>query len=171
MSALAWTAALARAVSVADVPTTAGRTFARLVATRPAFAGLAWDELDGGDALPAGRPAAPAAAPWPALVATAHAEPAEGVFRLVAPRPLMSGPAVERTPWLAHQRRSRIVLNLADAIGLGLADGDTATVRHEQGVHVGQVTTSRRLRRGTVRIDWRGIPTGAGARIEKGAAR
>jgi anaerobic selenocysteine-containing dehydrogenase len=171
-----------------SVPPTAPRAFAALVQNRPAFAGLQWSALSGRAPLPERiRRLAPATPPWPALVTAppappnyapdgavapaAHdgngagprAEPA--MFRLVASRSLFSGPAVEATPELAHQREGWVQLSYLDAVRLGVTDGDTVTVRHAAGEHRGRVRTSRRLREGTVRINWRGAPAGSGAQV------
>jgi anaerobic selenocysteine-containing dehydrogenase len=87
------------------------------------------------------------------------------MFHLVASRSLFSGAAVEMTPELAHQREEWVQLAYLDAVRLGVTDGDTVTVRHAAGEHRGRVRTSRRLRAGTVRINWRGAPAGSGAQV------
>jgi NADH-quinone oxidoreductase subunit G len=93
-------------------------------------------------------------------------ESREREFTLVAPRPLLSGPDVARTPALAHQRAPWVMLNHASAARLGLAEGDEVTVRHAAGEHRGPLRTSRRLHPGAVRINWAGPPTAGTARIE-----
>jgi anaerobic selenocysteine-containing dehydrogenase len=124
---------------------------------------LTWSELNGRAPLPARRavvgapPAAPPAEP---------AVPAAlGRFTLIAPRSLFSGPAVERTPALAHQRAPWVMLNHEDAARLGVSEHDPVTVRHAAGDHTGPLRTSRRLRAGAVRINWSGPPVSGEAEV------
>ncbi len=88
-----------------------------------------------------------------------------GRFALVAPRGLFTGPAVERTAALAHQRAPWVMLNHGDAAALGLSEHDRVTVRHGGGEHTGPLRTSRRLLEGTVRINWAGSPVAGEAEV------
>ncbi len=176
-----------------SLPETAPHAFVALTKGRAAFAGLRWSELSGKAPLPARERRPAGDPPWPALIAAppgstgdgppavAGADapatsgngngngsgppPAEAMFHLVAARSLFAGTAVDRTPALAHQREGWVQMAFMDAVRLGLVDGDPVTVRHATGEHHGRLRTSRRLRQGTVRINWRGAPTGTGARV------
>ena len=141
-----------------ELPSNPARVFARMVADRPSFGTLTWGGL--GERAPLVRDArleARAPKGKPPRAASANGVP-EGRFRLVAPPVLMRGVAVERQPHLAHQRAPWVMLNHADAVRLGLADGDVAVVGTPDGEHRGQVRTSRRLVEGAVRINRRGAP-------------
>ena len=148
-----WTSRLAGFLQL-DVPGNPGRAFERLAATRPAFAGLAWSELGERADLHRTRPAA--AAPTGVPAPTAPPAGSEGAALLIAPRPLMTGPAAARTASLAAQRAPFVVLAHADAERLGVRRGDEVAVRHAAGEHVGEVRISRRLLPGCVRINWTG---------------
>jgi NADH-quinone oxidoreductase subunit G len=162
---IAWSSRLAGFLDH-EAPPTAARAFAALVAENPAFAGHAWTEL--GDRAELDRPRPAAEAPDAGGPAAPPAAPAEGAFRLIAPRPLFSGPAVERTASLEHQRAPRVVLAHEDAKRLGIGRGDQVAVRHAAGEHVGEAVISRRLHPGSVRINWRGA-AGTGAHAVVGA--
>ncbi|MGA0121443.1 MAG: molybdopterin-dependent oxidoreductase [Gaiellales bacterium] len=158
-----WTSRLAGFLDVATAPS-AAKAFALLAEGNPAFAGLAWGEL--GDRAPLHR-ARPTAQAVPAMAPQAPpAAPPDGAFRLIAPRPLFSGAAVERTPTLAHQRAPWVGLAHADAERLGIKRGDEVSVRHAAGEHTGLVRISRRQLPGSVRINWRGAPAGPSATVE-----
>ena len=160
-----WTSRLAGFIEV-TTPASPLKAFTALAESNPAFAGLSWTEAGDRAELQRERPAAerPAAAK-PAKPAKA---PEKGAFRLVAPRPLFSGAAVERTASLAHQRAGIVVLARADAERLGIARGAQVVVRHAAGEHVGTAQLSRRLLPGTVRINWRGA-AGTGSTAVVGA--
>ena len=99
---------------------------------------------------------------------TAPAAAGEGKLRLIAPRPLMSGAAVSRTPSLAHQRAAWVMVSHADAQQHGISRGDQLAVRHAAGEHIGEARISRRLLPGTVRINWSGA-AGTGTSATMGA--
>ncbi len=85
----------------------------------------------------------PAAAPEPSR--------AEGM-RLVAYRPLFSGPAVERVPELQFQRpQAELELARDDARRLGIRDGDAVTVRSNGTSVELRARLSRTVRPGVVR--------------------
>ena len=158
-----WTSRLAGFLGL-TVHANPGRAFDALAAA-PAFAGLRWSELGERAALHRTRPAASAPVGVPAPVAPAPA--VEGKLRLVAPRMLMSGPAVSRTASLAHQRAPYVVLAHEDAERMGVRRGDTVVVRHAAGEHEGEARISRRLLPGAVRINWSGAAcTGSAAAVE-----
>jgi len=160
-----WTSRLAGFIEV-TTPASPLKAFTALAESNPAFAGLSWTEAGDRAELQLERPAAePPAAGKPAKPAKV---PAKGAFRLVAPRPLFSGAAVERTASLAHQRAGIVVLARADAERLGIARGAQVVVRHAAGEHVGTAQLSRRLVPGTVRINWRGA-AGTGSTAVVGA--
>ena len=165
-SDLAFVSQVATGLGLA-MPKAPAKAFRLLVESRPAFAGLEWKQLAGQAAVPV-RPEAPASAPWPSLIAdpgSASRHSDSELFHLIAPRPLMSGAAVERTAALVHQRSAWVQLARDDAHRLGLVEGDLASVEHSTGRHTGAVRISRRQRPGTVRINWRGPITGSGARV------
>jgi len=71
-------------------------------------------------------------------------------LRLVAYRPLFSGPAVERVPELQFQRpRAELELSREDARRLGIATGDEVTVQSNG--------TSLRLRARVTRTTRKGV--------------
>jgi len=73
-------------------------------------------------------------------------------LRLVAYRPLFSGPAVERVPELQFQRPApEVELAHADARKLGIAAGDEVEVRSNGTSARLRARVSRKLARGTVR--------------------
>jgi NADH-quinone oxidoreductase subunit G len=159
-----WLSAVAGELGI-DIGPTAPKAFARMVAARPAFGNITWSSL--GERAPlAAAPAAASPAPSVAPPAEpAMLPPAEGGFALIAPPTIMRGPAVERTPHLAHQRAPWVMLNWADAERLGLGDGDVAVVQLPDGEHRGAVRTSRRLHPGAVRINRRGAPVAGVAQV------
>ncbi|HEY3182077.1 MAG TPA: 2Fe-2S iron-sulfur cluster-binding protein [Gaiellaceae bacterium] len=78
---------------------------------------------------------------------------AGGALRLVAYRPLFSGPAVERTPELHFQRPDgEVELAYDDARARGIRGGDTVTVSSNGTALQLRARLSRELRAGTVRI-------------------
>ncbi len=143
------------------------KAFNELAATNAAFAGLSWGELGDRAPLHRQRPSAtaPAAVGKPTPPAAA---PVDGAFRLIAPRPLFSGAAVERTESLVHQRAPIVVIAHADAERLGIKRGGMVAVRHAAGEHIGAARVSRRLLPGSVRINWRGA-AGTGTTAVVGA--
>ncbi len=90
----------------------------------------------------------------------------EGALQVVAYRPLISGPAVERAERLRFLQPDEIVLAEADAIRLGLADGQRVTVTHPGGRTSGPLHVSRTLAAGAVRVPWTGAPVNGDARVE-----
>ena len=149
---LEWTGRLAGLLETVT-PATVARAFTALAADNPAFGGLSWSTLGDRAELHVARPAA--SVPAAAGSVAPPAAPPEGSFRLIAPRPLFSGVAVERTPSLAHQRAPFVVLAHDDAQRLGIKRGAMVVVSHAAGEHVGAARISRRLLPGCVRINWR----------------
>ena len=161
-----WTSRLAGFLEISTHAMSA-KAFNALAADNPAFAGLAWGEL--GDRAPLNITRPTATAPTAGVTVTPPAAaPADGAFRLIAPRPLFSGASVERTASLAHQRAPIVVVAHADAERLGIKRGDDVAVRHAVGEHVGTARISRRLLPGSVRINWRGA-AGTGSTAVVGA--
>jgi NADH dehydrogenase/NADH:ubiquinone oxidoreductase subunit G len=73
-------------------------------------------------------------------------------LRLVAYRPLFSGPAVERVPELQFQRPEPVLeLSAADARARGISSGDTIEIRSNGTTARLRASVSRKLAKGTVR--------------------
>jgi anaerobic selenocysteine-containing dehydrogenase len=153
-------AAIAEVLGV-SVPATASKAYTAMAGALAIP--LSWSQLNGRAPLPAR--AGKAMAPKKVGAPTAPAAPPAGRFALVAPRPLFAGPAVERTAVLAHQRAPWVMLNHEDADALGAAEHDVIAVTHAGGVHTGPLRTSRRLRKGAVRINWPGAPVTGDAQV------
>ncbi len=128
---LAWIAKLAERFEV-ELSPHAAVVFEEVSAT--CYGGISFGQV--GEQAPL-----PAPAKAPPVVGTPPVKPlaAGSGLRLLTYRPLFSGPAVERTPELAFQRRSgEVELSRVDARELKINDGDEVTVRSNG--------TSRRLR-------------------------
>src|SRR5207302_3511888 len=83
---------------------------------------------------------------------TAPARSAQGL-RLVAYRPLFSGPAVDRTPELQFQRPSGDVqISRADAVARGIRHGQKVTVSSNGTSVELRAQIARDLAAGTVRV-------------------
>jgi anaerobic selenocysteine-containing dehydrogenase len=87
-------------------------------------------------------------------------------LRVIAYRPLVSGPAVERAERLRFLQATEIVVALADAERLGLREGQQVTVTHESGRTSGPLHVSRTQQTGAVRVPWVGAPVSGSATIE-----
>jgi NADH-quinone oxidoreductase subunit G len=94
----------------------------------------------------------------------AKAEP-DGL-RIVAYRPLISGPAVDRAERLHFLKPGEIVLAHVDAIRLGLAEGQQVVVAHTGGRTPGPLRISRTQAAGVVRVPWTGPPVSGAATVE-----
>jgi predicted molibdopterin-dependent oxidoreductase YjgC len=92
-----------------------------------------------------------------------------GALQLVAYRPLISGPAAERSERLRFLRPDAILLAPADAARLGLTEGQTVTVSHAAGTVQGPLQVSRTIAEGAVRVPWSGPDVAGTATIEAGA--
>jgi predicted molibdopterin-dependent oxidoreductase YjgC len=111
------------------------------------FGGISYADIGEKAALPAPaeRPATPSAELRPV-------PPAKGL-RLVAYRPLFSGPAVERTPELQFQRPSgEVQISREDAKSRGIRNGATVTVSSNGTSVEFRAQVARDLAAGTVRV-------------------
>jgi anaerobic selenocysteine-containing dehydrogenase len=84
----------------------------------------------------------------------------------VGRRPLFAGAAVARTERLGFQRSGEIVLARADALRLGIGEGDPVTVTHAGGTTTGTARLSRTLEPGAVRFAWDGAPVDGACKVE-----
>jgi NADH-quinone oxidoreductase subunit G len=136
---------IARRVGYETRVTTGPTAFAELVAAVPFYKGLTLEQISGrgvrwpvreeAAALPAGaeptaakpsRPKAPSRKP-------ARGTPADGALRLGTYRPIWAAPEVEISPALRFAvARQQIELSPDDAARLGIADGETVTVSHNE---------------------------------------
>jgi NADH-quinone oxidoreductase subunit G len=98
--------------------------------------------------------------------AKARATPPADALQVVAYRPLVSGPAVERAERLGFLQADEIVLAHADAERLGLGDGQQVVVTHEGGRASGPVRISRTQQTGAIRVPWTGTPVTGSATVE-----
>jgi NADH-quinone oxidoreductase subunit G len=98
--------------------------------------------------------------------AKARATPPADALQVVAYRPLVSGPAVERAERLRFLQADEIVLAHADAERLGLGDGQQVVVTHEGGRASGPVRVSRTQQTGAIRVPWTGTPVTGSATVE-----
>ena len=112
-----------------------------------------------GEALELERPAtetlpAPTQSDAPPATRTADApKQPDGKFRLVAYRPLFSGPAVDRTPELDFQRPpAEVQLARADARARGIRNGQTVTVSSDGTSLQLRARIAKDLAAGTVRV-------------------
>jgi NADH-quinone oxidoreductase subunit G len=141
---LAWIAKLAERFDV-DVSPHAPKVFGELSAT--AYDGLNFGKV--GERAPL-----PRRTPLRELPKRRRAGAARGKgLRLVAYRPLFSGPAVERVPELQFQRpAAEIEISSADAKRFKVRSGQTVNV-HSNGTSVElRARVSRELRKGTARV-------------------
>ncbi|MFL6006808.1 MAG: molybdopterin-dependent oxidoreductase [Gaiellaceae bacterium] len=146
---LAWISGLAERFSVDLSPYAAG-VFDELSAL--IYDGLAFSQVGERAPLPLrSAPEPETAEPQPARPQARTAD-ANGALRLVAYRPLFSGPAVERVPELQFQR-AQPVLEIAadDARARGIRPGDEVEVRSNGTSARLRARVSRTLARGTVR--------------------
>jgi NADH dehydrogenase/NADH:ubiquinone oxidoreductase subunit G len=141
---LAWLAKLAERFEVELSPYASG-VFEEVSAA--CFGGIAFGDVGETSELP------PVAAPGvPAPAAPAEAPAGEGL-RLVAYRPLFSGPAVDRTPELEFQRPpAEVQLARADAQARGIRNGQTVTVSSNGTSVELRARIARDLRAGTIRV-------------------
>ncbi|MDX6570682.1 MAG: NADH-quinone oxidoreductase subunit [Gaiellales bacterium] len=91
---------------------------------------------------------------------------AAGTLQVVAYRPLISGPAVERAERLHFLQPHEIVLAHADAQRLGLNEGQQVLVVHEGGRTSGPLHISRSQQTGAIRVPWLGAPVTGSATVE-----
>jgi len=139
---LAWISKLAQRFGV-DVSPYPSQVFQEL--SQLAYDGITYGDIGEHAPLrPRSAPLEPPAVPAP--------ERATRGLRLVAYRPLFSGPAVERVPELQFQRpAAQLELSREDARRLGVSTGDEVTVR-SNGTSVRlRARVSRTARRGVVR--------------------
>jgi predicted molibdopterin-dependent oxidoreductase YjgC len=159
-----------------ELPASPSLMFRRIAGSGPLFAGLSWESIGQSAPLASARPelgpSAPAAtdrtqaAKLPA--AGTPAQPAGGLHA-VGRRPLFSGAAVARTERLAFQRSDEIVLARADALALGIGEGDAVELRHAGGTTTGTARLSRTLAPGAVRFAWDGAPIDGDCSVERRA--
>jgi NADH-quinone oxidoreductase subunit G len=159
-----------------ELPASPSLMFRRIAGSGPLFTGLTWESIGQSAPLASARPelgrSAPAAtdrtqaAKIPA--AATPAQPAGGLHA-VGRRPLFSGAAVARTERLAFQRSDDIVLARADALALGIGEGDAIEVRHAGGATTGTARLSRTLAPGAVRFAWDGAPIDGDCSVERRA--
>jgi NADH-quinone oxidoreductase subunit G len=98
--------------------------------------------------------------------AKARAPLAADALQVVAYRPLVSGPAVERAERLRFLQPDQIVLAHADAERLGLAEGQQVVAVHAGGRTSGPLHLSRTQQTGAVRLPWLGAPVAGSATVE-----
>jgi NADH dehydrogenase/NADH:ubiquinone oxidoreductase subunit G len=139
---LAWAAKLAERLGV-ELSPYASVLFDEVSAK--CFGGITWasvDERSGLPARPERKPLEPGSVP----------EPGSGL-RLVAYKPLFSGPAVERTPVLEFQRpNGEIQIHADDARERGIRNGQAVTVSSNGTSVELKARLMRDLERGTVRV-------------------
>jgi NADH-quinone oxidoreductase subunit G len=117
------------------------------------FGGISWSDIGERAELPAPAERPPSAERTNASGSQdASARSAQGL-RLVAYRPLFSGPAVDRTPELQFQRPSGDVqISRADAKARGIRHGQTVTVSSNGTSVELRAQVARDLAAGTVRV-------------------
>jgi anaerobic selenocysteine-containing dehydrogenase len=143
---LAWIAKLAERFGV-EVSPHASLVFDEVSAA--CFGGISFGEIGETAGLPA---PAQTEAPPQAWTADGPAQP-DGKLRLVAYRPLFSGPAVDRTPELEFQRPpAEVQLARADARARGIRNGQTVTVSSNGTSVELRARIARDLSAGTARI-------------------
>jgi predicted molibdopterin-dependent oxidoreductase YjgC len=142
---LAWVAKLAARFDV-EVSPHASNVFDEI--SEKCFGGISWSDIGERAELPA-----PAARPETQEPGS-KSEPGSGTgLRLVAYRPLFSGPAVDRTPELQFQRPSGDVqISRADAKARGIRHGATVTVSSNGTSVELRAQIARDLAAGTVRV-------------------
>jgi NADH-quinone oxidoreductase subunit G len=135
----------------------------RLVAAEPErFPGWATTIVPRAPGKIARAGAKPLRAPRPLKAPVAPA----GTLQVVAYRPLVSGPAVERAERLRFLRPDEIVLAHADAERLELSEGQLVVVVHAGGRTSGPLQISRTQQTGVVRFPWLGAPVTGSATVE-----
>jgi hypothetical protein len=87
-------------------------------------------------------------------------------LQIVAYRPLISGPAVERAERLHFLAAAEIVLAHADAERLGLSEGQQVVAVHAGGRSSGPLQVSRTQQTGAVRVPWLGAPVAGNVTVE-----
>jgi predicted molibdopterin-dependent oxidoreductase YjgC len=146
---LAWIAKLAARFDVEVSP------YASLVFDEIAercFGGITYAEIGERAALPE-RAEAPTATPASVDSTQTQGSAAAAGLRLVAYRPLFTGPAVERTPELQFQRPDAVVeLSADDARSRGIRNGATVTVSSNGTSVELRARIARDLEAGVVRI-------------------
>jgi NADH-quinone oxidoreductase subunit G len=143
----------------APVATHAPAVHRRLAAAEP-------DRFPGWEATAA--PAAPARSGKTGRSANLVSKPgkaAEGL-QVVAYRPLVSGPAVDRAERLRFLQPDEIVLAASDAVRLGLVEGQRVVVAHAGGRTAGPLRISRTQVAGAARVPWTGAPVDGPADVE-----
>jgi predicted molibdopterin-dependent oxidoreductase YjgC len=143
---LAWISGLAERFSVDLSPYAAG-VFDELSAL--VYDGIAFSQI--GERAPLPVRSAPEPEPEPQPVQPREAS-TSGALRLVAYRPLFSGPAVERVRELQFQRAQPVLeIADADARARGIRPGDDVEIRSDGTSARLRARVSRTLARGTVR--------------------
>jgi NADH dehydrogenase/NADH:ubiquinone oxidoreductase subunit G len=141
---LAWIARLGERFGV-ELSPYASTVFEEI--SQRCYGGIAFGDV--GELAPLPPPAERKAAPAPAPAV----QPAGTGLRVVAYRPLFSGPAVERTPELQFQRPGgEVQLAPADARARGIRTGDTVTVSSNGTTLQLRARLARDLAAGAVRI-------------------
>jgi NADH-quinone oxidoreductase subunit G len=130
-----------------DLPDQAPAAYTDMRERRPAFAGIAWNEIGERGAL-TGAGTAPAQGPVRPQITAGQAA---GTI-VVGYRQLMSGDAVDHSPVLHFQRRSGIEIAHDDAQALGVATGDRVEVAYDGHTVTAAAIVLRRLRPGVVRL-------------------
>jgi predicted molibdopterin-dependent oxidoreductase YjgC len=145
---LEWIAELAARFGV-DVAPYAAAVFAEV--SELVYGGLSFGEV--GERAPLrGYPDAAEHVERPALPEP-RSQPRKGEIRLVAYKPLFSGPAVERVSELQFQRpQPELTLSRADARAKGIRNGDTVTVSSNGHAVALPARVNRRLRGGIARV-------------------
>jgi predicted molibdopterin-dependent oxidoreductase YjgC len=143
---LAWIAKLAERFGVELSP------YASLVfdeVSAACFGGIAFADVGETSELPEPTQSQAPPADWTASAA----EQPGGMLRLVAYRPLFSGPAVDRTPELDFQRPpAEVQLARADARARGIRNGQTVTVSSNGTSVQLRARIAKDLAAGTVRV-------------------
>ncbi|HEY1479921.1 MAG TPA: molybdopterin-dependent oxidoreductase [Gaiellales bacterium] len=156
---LSFLAEMARQLEL-ELPSHAAAVHRRLATAEPArFSG--WEAT----ASPA-APARSGAATGRNIVSRKAAPPTDGELQIIAYRPLISGPAVERAERLRFLQPDEIVISHADAIRLGLEQGQRVVVTHPGGRSAGPLGVSRTQANGAIRVPWTGAPVSGAATVE-----
>jgi NADH-quinone oxidoreductase subunit G len=143
----------------APVATHAPAVHRRLAAAEP-------DRFPGWEATAAAAAPGRSGKPGRATNLVTRAGKAADGLQIVAYRPLVSGPAVDRAERLRFLQPDEIVLAASDAVRLGLGAGQRVVATHAGGRTAGPLRISRTQVAGAVRVPWTGAPVVGAATVE-----